>query len=359
MLSSFLLLVALQVPALSPHSAQAYPNQSFADLALSCIHREYPSVIKHEMNQAEDLKEPHQLYPAFYGCFDWHSSVHGHWLLVRLLNTATQQVNTKKITQKLSKSFSQENILGELESLDRPGNSTFERPYGLAWFLQLTAELRQSQLPQSKIWLKNLIPLEAQIVENIQDWLPKLNYPIRTGEHSQTAFAFGLMLDWSRVAKNQKFELLLTSKIKNYYQKDFACPLSYEPSGQDFLSPCLAEADLMRRVLTPAKYSTWLSDFFPNLKKGTTGNIWLKPATVTDRTDGKLAHLDGLNLSRAWMLEGIISGLPANDPRIQVLKQTAQAHRKTGLSAILGDVHYMGGHWLGSFATYLQTQRGL
>lgn len=357
MLSSTTLFLALQVPTLVPEATSVLVNEAFANLALNCIHREYPNVIKHEMDRAEDLKPPHQLYPAFYGCFDWHSSVHGHWLLVRLLNTTGDKLDTKTIIAKLDKSFSKKNIAGELESLDRPNNATFERPYGLAWFLQLTSELRQSKQPQSKTWLKNLLPLETKVVENIQTWLPKLTYPIRTGEHSQTAFAFGLMLDWSRIAQNKKFETLLKSRIKQYYQKDTACPINYEPSGQDFLSPCLAEADLMRRILLPAEYSAWLSNFFPGLAKAS--GTWLAPATVTDKADGKLAHLDGLNLSRAWMLEGIISGLPANDLRLKTLKQTAHAHREAGLSAVLGDTHYMGGHWLGSFATYLETQRGL
>lgn len=330
----------------------------FSNLALDCIHKEYTNKIAHFINSDADIKPPRELYPAFYGCFDWHSSVHGHWLLVRLLNTSSDKVDVKTIVTKLTQSLSAENIAGELTNYQRDGMKSFERPYGIAWLFQLTAELRQSNRPEAKQWLENLIPLETQTVKNIAEWLPKLSFPIRTGEHSQTAFAFGLMLDWSRVSGDTSFENLLVERINALYKSDINCPLSYEPSGQDFLSPCIAEADLMRRVMNPSDYAQWLSTFFPNLTANTTDD-WLLPAVVTDKSDGKLAHLDGLNTSRAWMLEGIVSGLPHDDPRIQPLQMVIESHRQAGLNAVLGDMHYMGSHWLGSFATYLQTQRGL
>lgn len=329
----------------------------FSNLALSCIHKEYSNKIAHFINSDEDIKPPRELYPAFYGCFDWHSSVHGHWLLVRMLNTS-DSVDRNSIIKKLDKSFSAQNIAGELANYQRKGMSSFERPYGIAWLFQLTAELRQSTFPEAKKWLKNLLPLEQQAMKNISEWLPKLSFPIRTGEHSQTAFAFGLMLDWSKIAGDKAFETLLTQRIKSLYIKDKNCPLAYEPSGQDFLSPCIAEADLMRRVMDKPTYAQWLNDFFPTLT-AKSGSDWLVPGIVTDKSDGKLAHLDGLNTSRAWMLEGIISGLPQNDPRIAPLKLAVESHRKAGLDAVLGDMHYMGSHWLGSFAAYLQTQRGI
>ena len=330
----------------------------FANLALDCIHKEYSNKIAHFMNSDEDLKPPRELYPTFYGCFDWHSSVHGHWLLVRLLNTHPNLIDRPAVISKLNQSFTRDNITGELANYQRPGMASFERPYGIAWLLQLTTELRQSTLPEAKSWLTALEPLEAHAVDNMTAWLPKLTHPIRTGEHSQTAFAFGLMLDWSRAAENVAFESLLTSRIRAFYLDDHDCPLAYEPSGQDFLSPCIAEADLMRRVMTEAQFGAWLDTFFPELDANL-GKAWLQPATVTDKTDGKLAHLDGLNTSRAWMLEGIIAGLPRDDERRSTLTAVVQAHREAGLSAVLGDMHYMGSHWLGSFATYLQTQRGL
>ena len=330
----------------------------FANLALDCIHKEYSNKIAHFMNSEEDLKPPRELYPAFYGCFDWHSSVHGHWLLLRLLNTHPDLIDKPAVISKLNQSFTRDNIAGELANYQRPGMASFERPYGIAWLLQLTTELRQSPLPEAKSWLTELEPFEALAVNNMTAWLPKLTHPIRTGEHSQTAFAFGLMLDWSRAAGNVMFESLLTSRIRAFYLNDRDCPLAYEPSGQDFLSPCIAEADLMRRVMTETEFSTWLDTFFPELDANL-GEAWLRPATVTDKTDGKLAHLDGLNTSRAWMLEGIIAGLPRDDARRSTLTAAVEAHREAGLSAVLGDMHYMGSHWLGSFATYLQTQRGL
>jgi len=332
--------------------------QVFSGLAMDCIHKEYSNKIAHYMNSDEDSKPPRELYPAFYGCFDWHSSVHGHWLLVRLLNTHESEVDSAAIRQMLNKSFTAENIAGELASYTRPGMKSFERPYGIAWLLQLTAELRQSSGAESQRWLNHLLPLEQQAVSNISDWLPKLSFPIRTGEHSQTAFAFGLMLDWAQIAGDRKFEALLKSRARELYADDVNCPLAYEPSGQDFLSPCIAEADLMRRVLTQSEFPSWLTDFFPTLAANT-GSDWLAPATVTDKSDGKLAHLDGLNTSRAWMLEGIISALPNNDTRRRPLEAAVAAHRKAGLDAVLGDMHYMGSHWLGSFATYLETKRGL
>ena len=200
-------------------------------------------------------------------------------------------------------------------------------------------------------------PLESVAAARIAEWLPKLSRPIRVGEHSQTAFAFGLILDWANGAEEHQREALLESRIRELYAADRDCPLAYEPSGEDFLSPCLAEADLMRRVLAPPEFATWLRGFLPQIPR-TADASWLPIGVVTDRSDGKLAHLDGLNLSRAWMLQGIASGLPANDRRRRALDATAKAHADSGLAAVTGE-HYAGGHWLGSFATYLVTRRGL
>lgn len=331
----------------------------FADLALECIHKEYPNIIKHMFTSEDDVKSPKQLYPAFYGCFDWHSSVHGHWLLTRLASEHPDTVDYQTIVKSLDISFSKSNIDAELAYFNRPNTGTsFERPYGLAWFLQLTSELREWQEPKAKQWLNTLQPLEEKIVANLSAWLPKLSFPIRGGEHSQTAFAFGLMLDWSQTANDQEFGQLLKNTISRLYADDKNCPLAYEPSGQDFLSPCIAEADLMRRVLSKPKFALWLSTFLPNIPNNGDGD-WLSVATVIDKTDGKLAHLDGLNLSRAWMLEGIASALPENDVRQAAILSAANMHKQSGINSVVNDMHYMGSHWLGSFATYLQTQRGL
>ncbi len=358
-----LLTVALAIlPAAALPAAPLFSDkqaEAMAGLASSCIHKEFPNVVKHYFLGPQDVRSPKKLYPVFYGCLDWHSSVHGHWLLLRLLNKAQGQLDADAIRQQLAQSFSASNISGELAYFNRPGSGTsFERPYGLAWFLQLTTELRQWEDPQAKQWLENLKPLEQKIIANVSSWLPKLAYPIRVGEHSQTAFAFGLMLDWAKEAKAEKFENLLTSRIKDYYLNDVNCPLAYEPSGQDFLSPCLAEADLMRRVLSEDAYSKWLAKFFPSLPKNGDAS-WLEVARVTDRSDGKLAHLDGLNLSRAWMLEGIASALAPNDSRRAAVLAAAKEHKDASLPVVMGDLHYMGSHWLGSFATYLISQRGL
>lgn len=331
----------------------------FAQLALECVHKEYPNIIKHMMTGDEHVKTPKQLYPAFYGCFDWHSSVHGHWLLTRIARQYPESTHYQDIMTSLNQSFSEANLVDELAYFNRPNTGTsFERPYGLAWFLQLTTELREWDNPQAKQWLSFLTPLENKIVANVSDWLPKLTFPIRAGEHSQTAFAFGLMLDWSKTASNQDFNDLLKKNIARLYGRDVNCPLAYEPSGQDFLSPCIAEADLMRRVQSTSEYAKWLSAFMPTIPTNGQGS-WLSVATVVDKSDGKLAHLDGLNLSRAWMLEGIASGLNANDLRKKAIISAAKAHKQAGINSVVHDMHYMGSHWLGSFATYLETQRGL
>jgi hypothetical protein len=329
----------------------------FARLALECVHLEYPNKIAHVLSSDEDVAPPRKLTPAFYGCFDWHSSVHGHWLLTRLARLHPDAEFADEARAGLARSLSEENIAVEVSYLTAEGRASWERPYGLAWLLQLAAELRQWQDEDAATWSKNLEPLEAAVAEKIATWLPKLTYAIRTGEHSQTAFAFGLILDWSSIADQSQMESLLTETIQRLYSRDRGCPLSYEPSGQDFLSPCLAEADLMRRVLPPPEFAAWLGAFLPQIPlEG--DSSWLPIGVVSDRTDGKLAHLDGLNLSRAWMLEGIASGLPLNDPRRPALLSAAKTHAASGLASVTGE-HYEGGHWLGTFATYLTTRRGV
>jgi hypothetical protein len=201
-----------------------------------------------------------------------------------------------------------------------------------------------------------LKPLEAAVVAKLKAWLPKLAYPIREGEHAQTAFAFGLILDYAR-GTDPPLTAMVVAKVREFHITDHDCPLNYEPSGQDFLSPCIAEADVMRRVLPPDEFAAWLTTFLPRLPTTNSGE-WLPIGVVTDKTDGKLAHLDGLNLSRAWMLEGIAAGLPSADPRRGGLMAAAQIHAASGLAAVTGE-HYAGGHWLGSFATYLTTRRGI
>jgi hypothetical protein len=353
----FLFIVPGAVMAQTTTRFDAAAAARFASLALECVHKEYPNKIAHVLNGDGDVQPPRQLTPAFYGCYDWHSSVHGHWLLARLARTYPDAPFAPRARAALARSLTPEHIAGEVRYMKGVGRASFERPYGLAWLLQLAAELREWNDRQAKEWAATLGPLEAAAVERLSDWLPKLSKPIRIGEHDQTAFSFGLILDWSRSAGDRAAERLLTERIRDFYLRDRGCPFTWEPSGQDFLSPCLAEADLMRRVLEPRAFADWLSAFLPGVPTDGTA-AWLEPAVVTDPSDPKLAHLDGLNLSRAWMLEGIASGLPAGDRREPALKAAASRHREAGLRAVTGE-HYEGGHWLGSFAVYLVTGRGL
>jgi hypothetical protein len=322
----------------------------FAALALDCVHKPYPNKIAHSLNSDADVKPPRELTPAFYGCYDWHSSVHGHWLLVRLVRLFPQAPFAAEARRAVARSLTPANIAQEVVYLNANGRNTFERPYGLAWLLQLAAELKEFDDPEARQWSAALRPLEQAVTARIAQWLPKLQHPIRTGEHNNTAFSMGLMLDYARVTGNTEFGRVVESRVRDYYLKDRDCPLAYEPSGEDFLSPCLAEADVVRRILPPADFARWLAAFLPRVD--------LEPTLVSDVTDGKAYHLAGLNLSRAWMLEGIISRLPAADARRKPLSALAGKLRATGLESIRSE-HYEGGHWLGSFAVYLVSGRGL
>ena len=351
--------ILAMAPAQSQESAalDAAAVGRFAELALDCIDQEYPNKISHVMNSGEDARTPRELTPVFFGCFDWHSAVHGHWLLVRLCRTHPLAPFVPRARAALARSFVPEKVAAEVEYLCAEGRGTFERPYGLAWLLQLSAELHEWNDPQAAGWASALEPLEREAADRFRSWLPKLSHPVRTGEHSQTAFALGLALDWARCRGDTQMTGLIARRAREYYSTDRGARLAFEPDGQAFLSPIIAEADLMRRILEPAPFAAWLGAFLPEMSlDGSTD--WLCPATTTDRRDGHLVHLDGLNLSRAWMLEGIASGLPPGDPRITALMGTAGEHRRAGLAALTGE-HYAGGHWLGSFAVYLVTQRGL
>lgn len=341
----------------SPAMFDAETAQRFANLALACVHKEYPNHISHTMNSDADVAPPRKLTPAFYGCYDWHSSVHGHWLLARLIRTFPDAAFVPSAREALRQSLTADNIAQEAAYLRTEGRASFERPYGLAWLLQLVAELREWDDPQAHEMALNLSPLEEAAQNRLKDWLPKLSHPVRIGEHDQTAFALGLVLDYARATRDKKFADLLVSRARQFYLGDKNCPLAYEPSGEDFLSPCLGEADLMRRVLPSGEFARWLLTFMPQISPMKNGP-WLQPVVSPDPSDPKLAHLDGLNLSRAWMLEGIAAGLPTGDKRLPVIRQAAEEHRRAGLAAVTGK-HYEGGHWLGSFAVYLVTKRGI
>ena len=346
--------------SIQPQDFSEQAAQRFARLALACVHREYPNKLAHSLNSDADVAPPRKLTPAFYGCYDWHSSVHGHWLLARLARTFPDSSFTPDALAALQQSLTATNIQQEAAYLNADGRASFERPYGLAWLLQLGLELREwakaSSNPVPAELSANLRPLEQAAIERLKTWLPKLSYPVRSGEHSQTAFALGLMIDYARGTGDQSFLELTLTRARTFFGGDKDCPLAYEPSGEDFLSPCLAEADVMRRTLPAKDFARWLQRFLPQIPDDGSGS-WLQPEKSTDPSDPKLGHIDGLNLSRAWMLEGIAAGLPKNDRRLAALEKSAAAHRNAGLAAVTGE-HYEGGHWLGSFAVYLVTRRG-
>ncbi len=333
----------------------------FGRLALDCVHREYPNKIGHVLNGAEDARTPSSLHPVFYGCFDWHSSVHGHWLLVRLLRTVPPQsmdpALRSEIVAALSRSFTASSVAEEVRYFEEENRKSYERPYGVAWFLQLTAELREWDDPLAAAWLETLLPLEAVIVAQLKSWLPKLAYAIRLGTHNQSMFAFGLILDWAGPAGDQEMLGMVRERSLAFHKGDRNCPISYEPSGEDFLSPCLMEADLMRRLMPPEEFAQWLDGFLPDIPRDGSGD-WLAIGIVNDPTDGKLVHLDGVNLSRAWNLYNIAWSLPGDDSRRPSLLAASRIHAEAGIANVSAE-HYEGSHWLASFATYLVTQRGL
>ena len=339
------------------------PEHAYARIALDCINRQYPNKISHVLSSADDVRAPAQLTPVFYGCFDWHSSVHGHWLLTRLWGQGSVPEMDEEIVAALSNNFTVEKIAGEVAYFNGEDRASFERPYGLAWFLQLTAELKEiaasegAKAPQAQIWLDRLMPLESVIIDRIKIWIPKLAYPIRLGTHNQSAFAFGLFLDWARTSEDREMESLIADKAMTFHRGDSNCPLAYEPSGEDFLSPCLMEADLMRRVMSDTEFADWLTRFLPEIPVDGSSD-WLAVGIVNDPTDGKLVHLDGVNLSRAWALEAIATALPEGDKRKAALLAAAKLHGETGEQSVRTP-HYSGSHWLASFATYWRSERGL
>ena len=326
----------------------------FAALALRCVRREYPNKLDHIMNDGADVKSPRALHPAFYGCLDWHSCVHAHWMLVRLLRLFPEMRETTEVRAALNDNLTEDNLKTEAAYFSRPNSQSFERTYGWAWLLKLSEELHEWSDPDAKRWYMSLEPLADAIVGRLIDFLPKQTYPIRTGVHPNTAFALGFALDYGRAAGNGKLADLIADRSRAYYAKDAAYPASWEPGGEDFLSPALEEADLMRRVLGRPQFSAWFHRFLPGISRRSSLGAarLLQPAIVGDRTDPKLVHLDGLNLSRAWCMVGIAAALPAGDRDRPVLAAAAARHASAALPHVAsGD--YMGEHWLATFAVYL------
>lgn len=327
----------------------------FAQLALDCIDKKYPHVHRYFLKQDEDLILPDQLHPVFYGCLDWHSAVHSHWMLIRLIRYFQEATFSSIARERIAQNFTPEKISQEIQSLK--SNPQFEYPYGLAWFLQLMTELIEWDDIQGKQWLKLLQPLADIVINNIQKQLQILSYPNRTGTHQQTAFSLGLIWDFASLTDHQSLLNIISNITKNFYLKDQNYPLFLEPLGYDFLSPTLAEADLVRRILPSEAFAEWLSLFLPQLPT-TPDTAWLNPVGVNHPENYHQSHLDGLNLSRAWMLDGIVAALPPHDQRILSLQAVANLHRQAGLNPISA-TEYSGSHWLGSFAVYLATHRGL
>ncbi len=315
------------------------------ELPLACISTEYPNKLNQTLGSAKDLQSPKELHPAFYGCFDWHSAVHAQWALIKLLKQFPKLEKANEIKAKLEASLSKENIAAEVRYFQTENNKDYERTYGWAWVLKLSQELHTWDSDLGEELSENLKPLSDLMVANFTEFLPKLVYPIRVGEHTNTAFALSFAYDYAEAVKDTAFLSLIDKRAKEFYLKDDNCPVSWEPSGFDFLSPCLQEVDIMRKILPKAAFPLWINDFMPELMNK---EFDMAVGRVSDRTDGKLVHLDGLNFSRAWVLYGLANTYP---DKFSHLKAVADRHVAKSFPNLVGD-SYEGGHWLGSFALY-------
>ena len=321
-----------------------------AELPLKCLLTEYPNKLSQTLANKEDIEEPRVLHPAFYGCFDWHSAVHGHWSLVRLLKAYPNLDKATLIKQILKQHISKENIEKEVSYFERKYEKSYERTYGWAWLLKLAEEIKTWDDPLAKTLDKNLQPLTDKIISKYLEFLPNLRYPIRVGTHTNTAF--GLTFAWDYAVSNHidTLKALIAAKSREFYLADESCPINWEPGGYDFLSPCLEEIDLMRRVLGKKEFKDWISKFTPQLSSK---DFSLEQGEVSDRTDGLLVHLDGLNFSRAWVLYGLANQYP----EFSHLRKIADQHIKYSLEK-LTDGNYEGEHWLATFAIYALSNSG-
>ena len=324
------------MPSLLPPELAA----RYARIALGHVGREYPNKLDHVLAGAEDAETPRALHPLFYGSFDWHSCVHGYWTLARLLRLFPTLPEAQAIVALFDERFTPAHVAAELRYLDRPTARGFERPYGWAWLLKLAAELRS--LPELR-WAQTLAPLAEAFADRFRDFLPVARYPVRVGTHFNTAFALRMAADYA----DAPLLALLQTTAQRWYTADRDCPAWGEPSGDDFLSSALIEAECMRRLLPPAAFLVWFEAFLPGLSERLPATLFV-PATVTDRSDGKIAHLDGLNLSRAWCFRALAAALPEADARRVLMIEAANDHLSAALPQVAGD--YMGEHWLASFA---------
>ena len=332
----------------------------FSQLALKCARKEYPNKLDHTMNSEGDVKPPQSLHPAFYGCYDWHSSVHGHWLLAHLLRLYPELPEAAKIRETLDTNLTTKNIKIENEYFLTSGRASYERPYGWAWLLKLHEELNSWNDADAQKWFKALQPLADTIIKKYIDFFEKQTYPIRVGTHFNSAFGLSFALDYVNAVKSKdpeeqqvlaKLKERIVDSSRRYFASDANYPATWEPGGDDFLSGSLIEADLMRRVLSPAEFRLWFRRFLPGIANGRPRNI-LNPAIVSDRSDPKIVHLDGLNLSRAWCMRSIASSLPRRDAARRVLAEAANRHAEATLKFVSSG-NYEGEHWLASFAVYM------
>ncbi len=331
---------------MSPAGLTPEAASKFARLALAHATREYPNKPDHVLNGPLDLKEPRDLHPVFFGSFDWHSCVHGYWLLATVLRLFPDTGEAREIKELFDAQLIASKVEAEVDFLDQPLRATWERPYGWSWLLMLAAELKRHQSTDGRGWNEALAPLAAAFSDRFLAFLPKATYPTRVGTHFNSAFAVTLALEYAKVANNDALLSLLMKKARDWYSGDSDCQ-AWEPGGDDFLSPALMEAECMRRVLAADDFSTWLDRFLPRLADREPRTLFT-PATVSDRSDGKIAHLDGLNLSRAWCWRSIAASWPANDPRRSIALDAADAHLAASIPHVAGD--YMGEHWLATFA---------
>jgi hypothetical protein len=318
--------------------------ERLVDLPMHGIDTEYPNKLSQTLSGPGDLKSPKELHPAFYGCFDWHSAVHGHWSLVKLLKEFPDIKGKADIERELLEHISKENILAEVEYFKLPHEKSYERTYGWAWLLKLAEEIHTWDTPLARELETNLQPLTDLIAQRFIEFLPKLNYAIRVGTHVNTAFGMCFAYDYAITLKHEELKRVIEDRAKFYFLHDKNGPLSWEPNGSDFLSPCLQEVNIMRRVLPKEEFSVWLKGFLPELSKP---DFTWEPGVVSDRKDGHLVHLDGLNFSRAWCLYGVAKLLPEYNHLLPI----ADAHINYSLPNVVGD-SYEGSHWLGTFAIY-------
>jgi hypothetical protein len=318
----------------------------FAALALGHVTRPYPFKLDHVMTSDQDVVSPRVLHPIFHGSFDWHSCVHGYWLLARLLRRFPDMAQAGDIAALFDANLTPEKVAGELAYLARPASAGFERPYGWAWLLMLAAELTRHDSERGRIWSCAIAPLGAAFADRFKAFLPKATYPIRTGTHFNTAFALALALDYARAVDDAALRRLIETTARGWYLADADNPAP-EPGGDDFLSPALVEAECLRRILPTETFRAWFARFLPAAASRRPATLF-QPATVSDRSDGKIAHLDGLNLSRAWCWRSIAGSLERSDPTRSVALQAAEQHLAVGLAHVSGD--YMGEHWLATFA---------